>query len=95
MTIIEFLLLLLIAAVAGAIGQSIAGYAAGGFLAATAIGFIGALLGMWIARSTGLPEPFAINIGGRTFPVLWAIIGAALFSAIIRLITSPTRRYHA
>lgn len=92
MTIVEFLILLLIAFVAGAIGQAIAGYSAGGLLGAIAIGFIGALLGMWIARELGLPELLAIQVGGRTFPVLWAIVGAALFVALIRLITSPARR---
>lgn len=92
MTILEFIILLIIAAVAGALGQAIAGYSAGGLLASIAVGFIGALLGMWIARSLGLPELFALRVGGQTFPVIWAIIGATLFVALIRLITAPARR---
>ena len=35
----------------------------------------------------GLPELFMLNIGGTSFPVIWAIIGSALFVAIISLIT--------
>ena len=31
------------------------------------------------------PEPFMVNIGGHPFPVLWSIIGAALFVAIMHL----------
>jgi uncharacterized membrane protein YeaQ/YmgE (transglycosylase-associated protein family) len=91
MTGVEFLILLLIALIAGVIGQSIAHYSAGGLLASIAMGFIGALLGMWIARSLGLPEPFAVRVG-QTFPFIWAIIGATLFLALIKLITWPTRR---
>jgi len=36
-----------------------------------------------------LPELFAIQIGGRTFPVIWSIIGAALFAALLALIRRP------
>jgi uncharacterized membrane protein YeaQ/YmgE (transglycosylase-associated protein family) len=94
MTIIDILILLLIALVAGAIGQAIAGYWAGGLIGSIAVGFIGALLGMWLARALGLPELFAIRVGGQTFPVIWAIIGATLFLAIIRLITWPAHRHY-
>jgi uncharacterized membrane protein YeaQ/YmgE (transglycosylase-associated protein family) len=86
MTITSFLLLLLVAAVCGAIGQSLAGYSAGGCLTSIVVGFIGALLGTWLAGLLGLPEPLSVNIGGETFPVLWSIIGSALFVAILALI---------
>jgi uncharacterized membrane protein YeaQ/YmgE (transglycosylase-associated protein family) len=49
------------------------------------LGFIGALLGPWVAGKPGIPEPFMVTIGGHPFPVLWSIIGAALFVAIIHL----------
>jgi uncharacterized membrane protein YeaQ/YmgE (transglycosylase-associated protein family) len=79
------LLLIVIAAVCGAIGQAIAGTARGGLITSIALGFIGALLGPWVARLLKLPEPFMVTIGGHPFPVLWSIIGAALFVAIIHL----------
>lgn len=85
MTLTSLLILLLVAGVCGAIGQAIAGYSRGGCLASIALGFIGAVLGMWIARELGLPELFAFRIGGQTFPVIWSIIGAALFVAIISM----------
>ena len=79
------LLLIVIAAVCGAIGKAIAGSTRGGLIVSTALGFIGALLGPWVARSLKLPEPLMVTIGGHPFPVLWSIIGAALFVAIIHL----------
>jgi uncharacterized membrane protein YeaQ/YmgE (transglycosylase-associated protein family) len=85
MTLTSLLILLLVAGVCGAIGQAIAGYSRGGCLASIALGFIGALLGMWIARALGLEEMFALNIGEQRFPVVWSIIGAALFVAVISL----------
>ena len=85
------IVLLIVAGLAGAIGQSIAGYSHGGCLSSIALGFIGALIGGWIAGHLGLPEIFSLNIGGTHFPVVWSIIGAALFVAVLSLITR--RRY--
>ncbi len=89
MTILDFLLLLLIAGVCGALGQAITGFSRGGCLVSIALGFIGALLGVWIARAMNLPEPFAVTVGDVNFPVIWSIVGAALFVAIISLISRP------
>ena len=87
MTLTQFLILLLVAGICGSIGQAIAGYSRGGCLVAIALGFIGALLGTYLAHAAGLPELFAIQIGGKPFPIIWSIIGSALFVAIISLIT--------
>jgi len=85
MSLTSLLLLLVIAAVCGALGKAIAGSVRGGLIVSIVLGFIGALLGPWVARALKLPEPFMLNIGGQPFPVLWSIIGAALFVAIIHL----------
>ena len=87
MTWVDLLLLLLIAGLCGAIGQAIAGYSRGGCLTAIAVGFIGALLGAWISRKLGIGELFAVTIAGTTFPVLWSIVGGALFVALIGLLS--------
>ena len=87
MTLMSFLILLLVAGICGSIGQAIAGYSRGGCLVSIALGFIGALLGMYLARAFGLPELFAVKIGGESFPIIWSIIGSAIFVAIISLIT--------
>jgi uncharacterized membrane protein YeaQ/YmgE (transglycosylase-associated protein family) len=87
MSLTTLVLLIVIAAVCGAVGKAIAGSARGGLIVSTVLGFIGALLGPWVARALKLPEPFMVTIGGHPFPVLWSIIGAALFVAIIHLVS--------
>lgn len=87
MTLFDLLLLLLIAGICGSLGQAIAGYSRGGCLVSIALGFIGALLGMWLARLLGLPELVPVVIGGTSFPIIWSIIGSALFVAVITLLT--------
>jgi len=85
--LIQILVLLLIAGICGALGQAIGGYSHGGCLVSIALGFIGALLGTYLARALGLPELLAIPAGGMRFPIIWSIIGAALFVALINLIS--------
>ena len=87
MTILDLIVLLLIAGVCGALGQAISGYSRGGCLVSIALGFVGAVLGMWLARKLGLPELFPVQIGTTTFPIVWSIIGSALFVAVIALLT--------
>ena len=92
MGLAQFLILLLIAGICGSLAQALVGYSRGGCLVSVVIGFIGALLGTWLAGKLGLPELLALNIGGRSFPVVWTIIGASLFVAVLSLI-SGRRRY--
>lgn len=87
MTLTGFLLLLVIAGVCGAIGRSLAGYSHGGCLGSVALGFIGALLGMWLARALHLPEVFGVRVANESFPVLWSIVGSALFVAVLSALT--------
>lgn len=89
----EFLILLFVAGICGVIGQAIAGYSHAGCLGSIALGFIGALLGLWLARTMHLPEVFAIRIDHNvTFPVIWSIIGATLFVAVLGLFTRRPRK---
>ncbi len=88
MTLVEFLILLVIAGVCGSLAQSLAGYSRGGCLVSIVLGFIGALVGTYLARLAGLPELFAIQVGDRTFPIVWSIIGASLFAAVLALISN-------
>lgn len=89
MTLMEFLLLLLIAGIAGALGQSIAGYELGGCLVSIVVGFIGAYIGVWLARELDLPELLVITIDQKAFPVIWSVIGSTLFALVIGLLTRP------
>ena len=87
MTILDLVVLLIIAGLCGALGQAITGFSRGGCLVSIALGFIGALLGMWLARKLGLPELFSVQIGTTSFPIIWSIIGSALFVAVIALVS--------
>jgi uncharacterized membrane protein YeaQ/YmgE (transglycosylase-associated protein family) len=86
MTLFGFLVLLVIAAICGAIGQALAGYDLGGCLVSIVVGFIGAYIGLWIAGKFTLPKIWEISIEGRPFPIVWAIIGSALFTLVMALL---------
>lgn len=91
MTFIDLLVLLLVAGICGSLGQAIAGYSRGGCMVSIALGFVGAVVGVWLARALNLPALFAVQIGTTNFPIVWSIIGSALFVAVITLLTR--RRY--
>ncbi len=93
MSLLGFIILLIIAAIAGSIGQALAGYSLGGCLVSVIIGFVGAYIGMWLARQLGLPIIFAINVDGQSFPLVWAIIGSAVLTFFLGLVLRPRRYY--
>lgn len=92
MNLIEFVVLLVVAGVCGGIGQALAGVSRGGLIMAVVLGFIGALVGRWLADSLGLPEILTVQLDGRPFPVIWSIIGSALFVALISALTRKDGR---
>ena len=71
LTVPGLIVLIVIAAICGAVGKALAGGARGGLLVSVALGFIGALF-------------------GQTFPILWSIIGAAVFVALLHLVSGRT-----
>ena len=93
MSLVGFLILIVVAAICGAIGQAIAGYSTGGFLVSIVIGFIGAYLGVWLAQQFGLPELFVVNVDGQPFPIVWSVIGSAILAIVVGLLTRPRTVY--
>ncbi len=91
MNILEFLVMLIVAGLIGSLGQAIAGFTRGGCLVSIVLGFIGAFLGVWLARSLGLPTVLVVNAGGVDFPLLWSVVGASLFVAVVSLISGRRR----
>jgi uncharacterized membrane protein YeaQ/YmgE (transglycosylase-associated protein family) len=87
MDLLQIVVLMLVAGVCGAIGQAISGFSRGGCLVSIGLGFIGALLGMYIARLLNLPEFFPVQIGTTKFPIVWSVCGSALFVAFISMLT--------
>jgi uncharacterized membrane protein YeaQ/YmgE (transglycosylase-associated protein family) len=90
MSLTSLFILLVVAGVCGSIGRAIAGYSHGGCLVSIALGFIGAIVGSWLADALHLPHLFLVHIGGESFPIIWSIIGSALFVAVISFFTRRT-----
>jgi len=86
MTLIDLLVLGVVAALCGTIGQSLVGYSIGGCITSAVIGYIGAFIGAWVAHQFGLPEIFTVTISGHSIPILWSIIGSALLVAGLSLV---------
>lgn len=87
MNIFSFLFLLLIASITGAIGANLAGRRRLGCLTSIVLGFIGALIGTFIAQQLNLPLLLSIRFGSHAFPIVWAVLGSALFVAFLNLIS--------
>ncbi len=92
MTLVGFVVLLVIAAIAGAIGQALVGASVGGCLGSILLGFVGAWVGVWLAGILGLPHFVTLVVDGQPFPIIWAIIGAAILALLFSLI-GGRRRY--
>jgi uncharacterized membrane protein YeaQ/YmgE (transglycosylase-associated protein family) len=86
LTLPGLVVLIVIAAICGAVGKALAG-GGQGLVASIALGFIGALLGPWVARQLSLSEPFVLHVSGQSFPIVWSIVGAALFVALLHLLS--------
>jgi uncharacterized membrane protein YeaQ/YmgE (transglycosylase-associated protein family) len=89
MSLTALLILLVVAGVCGSIGSGLAAHSNLGCLGSIALGFVGALLGSWLARALHLPEIFSVHVGRESFPVVWSIVGASLFSGVLSFLTRP------
>ena len=87
MTILGFFVLLLVAAVCGSIGASLAGRSYGGCLTNIALGLIGAFIGSWLSRELGIRDILYF----ARIPVLWSIVGSAVFVAVLNLLSGGGR----
>jgi uncharacterized membrane protein YeaQ/YmgE (transglycosylase-associated protein family) len=87
LTVPALIVLIVIAFICGVIGKALGGGAGGGLITSIALGFIGALLGPWVAHQLHLAEPLVLHVSGQPFPIVWSIIGAALFVALLHLLS--------
>lgn len=85
MTVLEIVIFLLVGAICAGIAQSILGIRTG-LLGSIVIGWLGAFVGTWIARKTGMPELFVLRIGEATVPIVWTIVGSFVLVAIVGLL---------
>ena len=93
MSLLELIVLLIIAGIAGAIAEALIGFSPGGFVVAVIIGVLGAYLGTWLAHQLGLPPILTITINNQTFPIVWAIIGSLVLVAVLSALRGPRRFY--
>lgn len=89
MTLLELFVLLAVAGVCGALGRAIVGSSRGGCVVSIAVGFVGAAIGIWLARVLALPPLFTVDVGGTAFPLVWSVLGSALFVAMIHMAARP------
>jgi uncharacterized membrane protein YeaQ/YmgE (transglycosylase-associated protein family) len=87
MTLVDFLILLLVAAICGAVAEAIVGFSPGGLLVSTGVGLVGAYIGVWLAGTLSLPR--LIGFGGLDLG--WTILGAMLFLFVVGLIRGRWR----
>ena len=89
---IDIIISLIIAGIAGTIARSLVGFDRGGCIISIIVGFIGAIIGTWLANELILPDPFPVYIRGTVYHILWTIIGAVIFTAALSLITPGKKK---
>jgi uncharacterized membrane protein YeaQ/YmgE (transglycosylase-associated protein family) len=84
LTLESLIILLIVGTLTGWIAERIMG-SRRGLLATAALGFVGAVIGTWAVRQFELPAIWTLHVGHTSFPVVWAIIGAAVVQALLGL----------
>lgn len=88
MSVFGLLVLLIVAAICGSIGSSLAGYSKQGCMTSIIVGLIGALIGTWISRELAIPDFLYL----ARIPIFWSIIGATIFVGIITALRPEKRK---
>jgi uncharacterized membrane protein YeaQ/YmgE (transglycosylase-associated protein family) len=83
MSLLETLILLVIAGLVGALAEFLIGFSLGGLLGAMIVGVVGALIGQWLARLLNLPAILPVQVGTRTIELIWATLGAILLVGLL------------
>jgi uncharacterized membrane protein YeaQ/YmgE (transglycosylase-associated protein family) len=83
----DFVLTLVVALVVGAIGQATSRYKSGGWLVMTGMSLVGTFIGVWLARHYDFTMLLPLTWQGTTYPLLYAMLGAAFGVGIAGLFT--------
>ncbi len=92
MTVLEFIVLLAMAAVLGILSQRVLGYKLGGLFVSIVLGFLGGLMGKLMYGWFHLPIHFNVQIGDASFPVVWCLLGALLVTFLFGLVARSASR---
>ncbi|MFZ5515352.1 MAG: GlsB/YeaQ/YmgE family stress response membrane protein [Candidatus Zhuqueibacterota bacterium] len=87
MSILGFFILLIVASICGSIGAALAGRKGLGCFTSIVLGLIGALIGTWLSRELGVHDLLVIH----RIPILWSIVGSAVFVALITALSGNMR----
>jgi uncharacterized membrane protein YeaQ/YmgE (transglycosylase-associated protein family) len=93
MTLLDFAVYLFIAGLCGAVARAFGGGTRGGFVMSILLGFLGAIVGMCVARTFHLPTFVAVAVGGHSFPIIWSIVGGFVLVAGAHALMRPRYRY--
>lgn len=80
---LDYLILIIIAFVCGSIASRLAGSSRKGCITSVVLGFIGALIGTLLVRKLGVGDLFWL----KGVPILWSIVGAALFIGVLNFMS--------
>ena len=92
MNLMDLLLISAIAMVCGCGAQLTSKYSKGGWIVHIGVGFIGALLGVAIARSVNVPLVYVLKGEGIDFPIIWSLLGSVFCLAALGFFVKPSRR---
>jgi uncharacterized membrane protein YeaQ/YmgE (transglycosylase-associated protein family) len=92
MSLTDFIIMVILAALLGALSQRILGFQMGGWIFATILGFFGVLLGRWLVYQFGFWEPVPIHVRGRPFPLMWSVIGGVAATFLAAWLSRRRRR---
>jgi uncharacterized membrane protein YeaQ/YmgE (transglycosylase-associated protein family) len=91
MSILEFVIYIVVAAVCGLVGQFLTGYSRGGCPVSFVVALVGAYFGPRVAAAMGWREAFILPIGPVEFPVVSSLVGALVLVLIVNLLTHKRR----
>jgi uncharacterized membrane protein YeaQ/YmgE (transglycosylase-associated protein family) len=92
MTALEFVILLVMAAVLGILSQRLLGYKLGGLFVSIILGFLGGLLGKFMHGWLNLPISFVLEIGDARLPVVSCFLGALLITFLFGLVAKSASK---
>ncbi len=95
MSIVELILLLVVAGVLGVVSQRLTGIQPGGLIMTVILGFVGAWLGKQFSVWLNIYDPIRLRVGGTEFPLLCAIVGGVIVTSIVGWIQWRGRRRRA
>ncbi|MCH7472743.1 GlsB/YeaQ/YmgE family stress response membrane protein [bacterium] len=86
MGLLDFIMYLLIAGVCGFAASTLMGARRMNVVMLVLLGFVGALVGTFIAKYFEFPLFWQLQIGDRSFAVVWAFLGSLLVVGIVSFI---------